>query len=98
MKAVKGFRWGRKSKESLAKDALLHAWPHQFVGRKLRKRDFRRLWQTKIGAAVRAENFSYSKFMAELKKKGVALDRKILAELAEGRPDTFKTLAEYIKT
>jgi len=95
LKYVKGFRWGRKSKERLAREALLHAWSHAFRGRKLRKRDFRRLWQVKIGAAVKTQGLSYSHFIASLKKKNVELDRKILAELAESYPNIFKEVVEY---
>lgn len=97
LKYAKGFRWGRKSKERLAREALLHAWPHAFVGRKKRKRDFRRLWQTKINAAVRPTGLSYSKFMARLRQKNIQLDRKILAELAEKYPPVFQKLLELTK-
>ncbi len=97
LKYAKGFRWGRKSKERSAREALLHAWPHAFVGRKLRKRDFRRLWQTKINAASRANGLSYGKFMAGLKNKNVALDRKILAELSQNHPTVFKEIVEFTK-
>lgn len=97
LKYVKGFRWGRRSKERSAREALLHAWPHAFVGRKLRKRDFRRIWQIKINAAARANGLSYSKFMAGLKNKNVALDRKILAELAENHPAVFKEVVATVK-
>jgi len=97
LKYTKGFRWGRKSKERAAKEALLHAWTHQFMGRKKRKRDFRRLWQVKIGAAVKAEGLSYSRFMGGLKKQNIALDRKILADLAEHQPDIFKKVLAKVK-
>src|SRR3990167_711886 len=97
LKYAKGFRWGRKSKEKQAREALLHAWTYAFHGRKLRKRDFRRLWQAKINAAVRQNGFSYSKFMEALKKKNIELDRKILAELAEKRPDVFGKILEMAK-
>ncbi len=94
LKYTKGFRWGRKSKERAAKEALLHAWSHAFRGRKEKKRNARRLWNVKINAAARAENISYSKFIATLKKKKIALDRKILAELAEHEPKVFKRILE----
>ena len=97
LKHVKGFRWSRKSKERAAKEALLHAWTHAFRGRKEKKRDFRRLWNVKINAAVREEKLSYSRFIAALKKKGVALDRKILAELAEHEPEIFKKIVAFVK-
>lgn len=89
LKYAKGFRWGRKSKERFAREALLHAWSHAFVGRKRRKRDFRRLWQTKISAAARKEHISYSTLIAALHKKDVQLDRKILAQFAEHHPEIF---------
>ncbi len=94
LKQAKGFKWGRRSKERLAKEALLHAWPHAFRGRKQKKRNFRALWQVKIGAAARAQGFSYNKFMMRLKTKNMALDRKILAELAERHPEVFQKLTD----
>ncbi|MFH1759010.1 MAG: 50S ribosomal protein L20 [Patescibacteria group bacterium] len=96
LKHTKGFRWGRKSKERAAKEALLHAWTHAFRGRKEKKRDFRALWQTKIGAASRSENLSYSKFIAALKKNNIKLDRKTLADLAENNPEVFKKILESV--
>src|SRR3989344_7104750 len=97
LKYAKGYKWGRKSKESLAREALLHAWTYAFQGRKIRKRDFRNLWQNKIGAAVQAQGMSYSKFIHALQKKNIQLDRKILAELAEERPKTFAQIVEMVK-
>lgn len=97
LRHVKGFRWGRKSKERLAKEALLHAWSHAFVGRKLRKRDFRRLWQIKIGAAAQAHDLSYSKFVTLLKKKDIGLDRKILAEIAEKHSLIFQQIVTAVQ-
>ena len=92
LKYTKGFRWDRKSKKRAAKEALLHAWTHAFRGRKEKKRDFRRLWHTKINAAVRTEGLSYNKFMALLKNKNIKLDRKILADFAEHQPQVFKKI------
>ena len=97
LKQTKGFRWGRKSKERAAKEALLHALSHAFRGRKEKKRVFRGLWNVKINAAVRAEGMTYSKFIAALKKKKIALDRKILADLAEHEPEVFKKVFEAVK-
>lgn len=97
LRYTKGFKWGRKSKERLAREALLHAWSHAFAGRKQKKRNFRALWQTKINAAVRAEGLSYSKFMAALKKKNIELDRKVLAELAENHPKVFGKIIEFVR-
>ena len=97
LKYTKGFKWDRSKKERAAKEALLHAWTHEFMGRKKRKRDFRRLWQVKIGAATVAEGMSYSKFIGALKKANIALDRKILADLAEHQPEVFKKIIAKAK-
>ncbi len=97
LKYTKGFKWDRSKKERAAKEALLHAWTHQFMGRKKRKRDFRSLWQVKINAAVRSEGLSYSKFIAAIKKANIGLDRKILADLAEHQPDVFKKIVAKVK-
>ena len=90
LKYTKGFRWGRKSKERAAKEALLHAWSHAFSDRKKKKRNFRSLWQIKINAAARENDITYSKLVSLLKKKNIMLDRKTLADLAENEPETFK--------
>jgi large subunit ribosomal protein L20 len=82
--------WTRKSKFRQAKEATLHAWSFQFADRKKKKRDFRRLWQIKIGAAAKENGLSYSKLIAQLKKSNIELDRKILAHLAEHNPEIFK--------
>ena len=97
LKYTKGFKWGRKSKERAAKEALLHAWSRSFRGRKERKRDFRRVWQVKIGAVVKENGMSYSRFIAALKKKNIVLNRKMLAELAEHEPAAFKKVLEAVK-
>lgn len=97
LKYTKGYRWGRKSKERAAKEALLHAWTHAFAGRKNKKRVFRELWNVKINAAIREEGMSYSKFISALKKKKVALNRKMLADLAEHEPETFKKVVAFVK-
>ncbi len=97
LKATKGFRWGRKSKIKLAKQALLKAWSNAFVGRKLKKRDYRKLWQTKIKAAANKEGLSYSKFINLLKKHNIALNRKSLADIAENYPDQFKEIVSLVK-
>ncbi len=97
LRYAKGFKWGRKSKERLAREALLHAWSHQFKGRKLKKRDFRRLWNIKINAGARQHGFSYSRFIAGLKAKEIELDRKILADLAEHEPKVFGRIVAAVK-
>ena len=90
LKAAKGFKWGRKNKERMAREALLHAWSHAYTGRKEKKRNFRALWQVRIGAAAHSHGLSYSKLIHGLKQKNVALDRKILADLAEHHPAVFQ--------
>lgn len=97
LKYAKGFRWGRKTKYKLAKDALYHAWEYAYRDRKAKKREFRKLWQTQIGAACRQKEISYSKFIAGLKKNKIELDRKILADLAKNHPEIFKKLIEKVK-
>ena len=98
LKYTKGFKWGRKTKERAAKEALLHAWTHAFKGRKEKKRSFRGLWQIKINAAARDQGLTYSRLIALLKKKDIILDRKTLADLAENEPEAFKqVVAEAMK-
>ncbi len=97
LKYTKGFKWGRKSKEAAAKEALLHAWTHQFMGRKKRKRDFRSLWTVKMNAALRENGTTYSKFIGALKKANVKLDRKTLADLAEHQPEVFTKIVSLVK-
>lgn len=97
LKYTKGFRWGRKSKERAAKEALLHAWSHAFQGRKEKKRNFRALWNVKINAAARANGMKYSELVNKLKKANVKLDRKILADLAQNEPRVFAKILEKVK-
>ncbi len=97
LKYTKGYRWGRSTKERAAKEALLHAWTHAFRGRKEKKREYRELWNVRINAAIREEGLSYSKFIAALKKHHVALDRKILADLAAHEPEVFKKVVASVK-
>ena len=94
---VKGFRWGRKNRLKLAKDALRHALAHAYKGRKRKKRDFRNLWQLQINAACRGAGLSYSKFIYGLKKNKIELDRKILSQLAQNHPEIFKKIVESAK-
>lgn len=97
LKKTKGFKWGRKSKERAAKEALLHSQGRAFKGRKEKKRVYRGLWQTQINAAVRPEGMNYSTFIKKLKEKKMLLDRKILAEIAKKEPDIFKKIIAFIK-
>ncbi|MBI2024973.1 MAG: 50S ribosomal protein L20 [Candidatus Harrisonbacteria bacterium] len=97
LRYTKGFRWGRKSKERAAKEALLHAWSHAFRGRKQRKRDFRALWNVKINAASRLSGIKYSKLINLLKMANIKLDRKILADLAQNEPKVFEKVVASVK-
>lgn len=97
LKYTKGFRWGRKSKERAAKEALLHAWSHAFRGRKEKKREYRQLWNVKISAVTKQNGMSYSKFIGALKKNKIELDRKILADLAQHEPKVFKKILDLVK-
>lgn len=94
LKETKGFKWGRKTKYKAAKDALAHAQTYQYRDRKRKKREFRQLWQIKINAVCREFDLSYSKFINLLKKNKIEIDRKILADLAENKPEIFKQIAE----
>lgn len=100
LKQTKGYRFGRSTKERQAYDAIVHAGSSAFAHRRDKKGDFRRLWNIKINAGIRALNNekipSYSKLIDALKKKEVALNRKMLAELAEFHPETFAKVVETI--
>lgn len=97
LKRTKGYRWGRKSKITLAKVAARKAGAHAFAHRRDRKADFRRLWQIQINAAVREHGLSYSKFIDLLKKNKIELDRKILSQLAREYPAVFAKVVEAVK-
>ena len=97
LKLTKGFRWGRKSKERAAKEALLHALSRAFKGRKEKKRNFRQLWQVQINAGAREHGLGYSKLIAGLKKQNIILDRKILADIAKNHPAVFEKIVQKTK-
>jgi len=92
LKHAKGFKWTRSSKFRQAKEALLHAWSFQFADRKKKKRDFRRLWQVRIGAAARLNGLSYSRLIAQLKTSNIELDRKVLSQIAAKHPEVFSQI------
>lgn len=94
LKATKGYRIGRSKKERLAREAIAHAGVHAFNHRRDKKGDFRRIWQIKINAAVKPLGFSYSTFISTLKKKGIGLDRKVLADIAENNPEVFERIVK----
>jgi len=81
----------------VSKEADLHAGQYAYAGRKLRKRDMRKLWINRINAALTPHNLSYSKFINGLKKVKIELNRKILADLALSDPDVFKAIVEKAK-
>ena len=93
LKLAKGFRGGRSKLFRTATDAVDKALMYSYRDRKARKRDFRRLWITRINAAARINNLSYSKFMHGLKLADVQIDRKVLAELAISDPTGFAQIA-----
>ena len=97
LKLAKGY-WGAKSRHfKMAKQAVMKSGNYAYVGRKQRKRDFRRIWITRINAACRANGVSYSVFMNGLKKAGVTLNRKMLSEIAIADGAAFKALVETAK-
>ena len=97
LKLAKGF-YGSKSKHfKMAKQQVMKSGNYAFIGRKLKKRQFRNLWITRINAACRAEGMSYSAFMNGLKKSGIELNRKMLSEMAIHDPKSFSALVETAK-
>ncbi len=93
-KEAKGYFGGRKNLFRTAKDAVEKGWEHAYRDRKNKKRTFRRLWITRINAAARQNEMSYSHFMNGLKNAGVELNRKALADLAVRNPEAFSALAD----
>ena len=97
LKAAKGY-WGAKSKHfKMAKEAIMKSGNYAFAGRKMKKRDFRSLWITRISAEAKVNGMNYSTFMHGLKKAGVTLNRKMLAELAVSDKEAFAALAAQAK-
>ena len=98
LKLAKGY-WGSKSRHfKMAKQAVMKSGNYAYIGRKQKKRDFRRLWISRINAACRANGTTYSAFMNGLKKAGVTLNRKMLSEIAIADEAAFKALVEKAKT
>ena len=97
LKAAKGY-WGAKSKHfKMAKQAVLKSGNYAFAGRKMKKRDFRSLWITRISAQAKVNGMNYSTFMHGLKLAGVTLNRKMLAEIAVSDKEAFAALAAQAK-
>ena len=86
---TEGFFGGRKNRFRQAVEVLRHSWEYGYISRKLKKRDFRRLWIARINAAARINGTSYSRLISGLKRVGVALDRKVLSEIAIHDPSSF---------
>jgi len=97
LKQAKGFYGKRKNVYTVAKNVLEKGLTYSYVGRKLKKRDYRSLWIVRINAAVREEGLTYSEFINKLKTNGIELDRKVLADMAMNNPESFKQLVNAVK-
>ena len=93
----KVFMANEKMFYTVAKNVVEKGMTYMYVGRKLKKRNYRQLWIARINAAVRAEGLTYSEFIHKLNEKGIDLDRKVLADLAMNNPETFKNLIAEVK-
>ncbi len=96
LKMVKGYRFGRSTKKTLANEAISHAGTYAFAHRRDKKNDFRKLWNTRIAAALAPFNLSYSKFIGALKKANITIDRKIMSELANTAPASFEAIVKQV--
>lgn len=94
---TKGYIFGRSKKKRQAIEAIHHAHLHAFAHRKDKKNDFRRLWTTRLNAALKNAGLTYSVFMNDLKKKNILLNRKMLSQIADTRPETFARFLTKIK-
>jgi len=97
IKAAKGYRGRRKNTFRIANQAVEKAGQYAYIGRKLKKRQFRALWIQRINAAARLHGMTYATFMGAMVKAGIEVDRKILADLAMNQPDAFKAVLEQAK-
>ncbi len=98
LKMVKGYRFGRSTKERQAREAIAHAGKYAFAHRRDKKNDFRRLWNVRINAGLDevSQTLSYSKFIGALKKQNILINRKMLSLLAEKSPETFSRIAKKV--
>ena len=97
LKSAKGY-WGRRSNVwTVAKNAVEKGLAYSYRDRKVKKRDFRKLWIQRINAGARLEGMSYSEFMGKIKKANIDLNRKVLADLAMNHPDAFKAIVKKLK-
>lgn len=97
LKLAKGYFGSRKNVYTVAKNSVEKALTYAYIGRKLKKRDFRSLWIARINAGARQHGMSYSEFMGRIHKSGIELNRKVLADLALNNPDAFKAVVERVK-
>jgi large subunit ribosomal protein L20 len=97
LKQAKGFYGKRKNVYTVAKNVVEKGMTYKFVGRKLKKREYRTLWIARINAAVRNEGMKYSTFMNACMKQGIELNRKVLADLAMNEPATFSSIVAKVK-
>ncbi|MDE1190803.1 MAG: 50S ribosomal protein L20 [Arachidicoccus sp.] len=94
---AKGFYGKRKNVYTVAKNVVEKGMTYSYVGRKLKKREYRQLWIARINAGVREEGLTYSRFIDLLTKKGIELNRKVLADMAMNEPEAFKALVASVK-
>lgn len=94
--AAKGFRLGRKNLYNQAKDALVKQWQHAYVSRKLKKRDFRKLWTERLSAVLREKWSKYSVFVGCMSKKNIILNRKVLSNISVAFPEVFDKIYKDI--
>lgn len=97
LKQAKGYFGSRKNVYTVAKNSVEKALTYAYVGRKLKKRDFRSLWIARINAGARQHGLSYSAFMGKIHQNGVELNRKVLADLAMNHPEAFKAVVDKVK-
>lgn len=97
LKSAKGFYGKRKNVYTVAKNVMEKGMTYSYVGRKLKKREYRALWIARINAAVREEGMTYSEFIFKLRVKEINLNRKMLADMAMNEPETFKSLIVSVK-
>src|SRR3989344_6140026 len=97
LEKAKGYRGTKRRLVKVAREAVLHAGEYAFAGRKNKKRDFRRLWITRISEAAKQNGISYSKFIAGLNKNNIKIDRKILSDLVLNDRETFKKIVDAAK-
>jgi len=97
LKSAKGYRGAKSKLYRTAREQVMKSGQYAYVGRKLKKRNFRALWITRINAACRQNGISYSKFIAGLKDKGIDLNRKVLADMAVREPEAFASLVGQVK-